>query len=516
MTDNPLWRLNAAGQSIWLDYIDRTMLRNGDLQRRIRDDALTGMTSNPTIFEKALAEGTAYDDQIRGATGDRTALELFELIATTDVRDACDAFQGVHERTGGNDGFVSIEVSPGAANDAVATISEATRLWATVDRPNVMVKVPGTAEGAKAVRQLIANGININITLLFSIAAYKAVIDAYIGGLEDRVAAGKDISKLHSVASFFVSRVDTEVDKRLDAAIKAAPDKQQALVRAQGQGGDRERQAGLQAVSDGDGERRDGRRSPRKGANVQRPLWASTSTKNPAYRDVMYVEELIGPDTVNTMPPQTIEAFRDHGVVARTVDADVDEAQRDDRRARAERHLDARRDRQVARRRTRQLREVVRDAHRRPSGEDEGARQRAGGALIASPDERLHDTTLLRYCRTKVVCTLGPSSASREALRSLVEAGMNVARINFSHSTHEQHAATIALVREVAEETGRPIAILGDLQGPRIRIGDLADADRARRRQRRRARAGGDGQGRRDSGHVRAARLKTCTSATAC
>jgi transaldolase len=327
MPDNPLWRLNAAGQSIWLDYIDRTMLRNGDLQRRIREDALTGMTSNPTIFEKALAEGSAYDDQIRGATGERTVLELFELIATTDVRDACDTFTGVHERTNGADGFVSIEVSPGAANDAVATISEATRLWATVDRPNVMVKVPGTNEGAKAVRQLIANGININITLLFSLAAYKAVIDAYVGGLEDRVAAGKDISKLHSVASFFVSRVDTEVDKRLDAAIKAAPDQQQALSALKGKAAIANAKLAYELFQAETS-------SPRwkalaaRGATVQRPLWASTSTKNPAYRDVMYVEELIGPDTVNTMPPQTIEGFRDHGIVARTVDAGVDEAQR--------------------------------------------------------------------------------------------------------------------------------------------------------------------------------------------
>ncbi|MGH7618987.1 MAG: transaldolase [Gemmatimonadaceae bacterium] len=331
MTDNPLWRLNAAGQSIWLDYIDRTMLRNGDLQRRIRDEALTGMTSNPTIFEKALAEGAAYDDQIRSATGDRTALELFELIATTDVRHACDAFQPVHTRTAGKDGFVSIEVSPGAANDAVATISEATRLWATVDRPNVLVKVPGTAEGAKAVRQLIANGININITLLFSLAAYKAVIDAYIGGLEDRVAAGKDISQLHSVASFFVSRVDSEVDKRIDALLKG-DDKQIArsarddLASLKGKAAIANAKLAYSLFQTETSSER-WKVLATKGANVQRPLWASTSTKNPAYRDVMYVEDLIGPDTVNTMPPQTITAFCDHGVVARTVDARVDEAQ---------------------------------------------------------------------------------------------------------------------------------------------------------------------------------------------
>jgi transaldolase len=326
MKDNPLWRLNAAGQSIWLDYIDRTMLRNGDLQRRIRDDALTGMTSNPTIFEKALAEGTAYDDQIRGAPGERTAMELFELIATTDVRDACDQFKGVHEQTKGADGFVSIEVSPASANDAVATISEATRLWATVDRPNAFVKVPGTAEGAKAVRQLIANGININITLLFSLAAYKAVIDAYMSGLEDRLAAGKDISKLHSVASFFVSRVDTEVDKRIDAGIKASPGKQAQLTALKGKAAIANAKLAYKLFQTEIDSAR-WKSLAARGATVQRPLWASTSTKNPAYRDVMYVEELIGPDTVNTMPPATIDAFREHGVVKRTVDDAVEDAQ---------------------------------------------------------------------------------------------------------------------------------------------------------------------------------------------
>jgi len=327
MAENPLQRLNAAGQSIWLDFIDRTILRNGDLQRRIGDDALTGMTSNPSIFEKALAEGTTYDDQIQAAESDLTAMELFELIATTDVRSACDAFAGVHEQTHGADGFVSIEVSPGAANDALATISEAARLWATVDRRNVMVKVPGTAEGAKAVRRLTADGINVNITLLFSIDAYKSVIDAYMAGLEDRIAAGKQIDTIHSVASFFVSRVDSEVDKRLEAAAKTSPDS--AVLKAlQGKAAIANAKLAYRLFQSEIA-------SPRwkalasQGATVQRPLWASTSTKNPAYRDVMYVEELIGPDTVNTMPPQTIEAFRDHGIVKRTVDAAVDESERD-------------------------------------------------------------------------------------------------------------------------------------------------------------------------------------------
>jgi len=327
MSDNALWRLNAAGQSIWLDYIDRTILRNGDLQRRIRDEALTGMTSNPTIFEKALAEGNEYDDQIRSAPGEHTAMDLFELIATTDVRDACDLFQGVHKRTDGKDGFVSIEVSPAAANDAIATISEATRLWATVDRANCFVKVPGTAEGAKAVRQLISNGVNINITLLFSLEAYKSVIDAYMAGLEDRLAAGKDITQLHSVASFFVSRVDTEVDKRLDAAAKAKPEKAKELNELKGKAAIANAKLAYKLYQEEiAGER--WKRLAAKGATVQRPLWASTSTKNPSYRDVMYVEALIGPDTVNTMPPATIDAFKDHGVVGRTVDVGVDDAQR--------------------------------------------------------------------------------------------------------------------------------------------------------------------------------------------
>jgi transaldolase len=327
VSDSPLKRLNAAGQAIWLDYIDRTMLRNGDLARRIRDDALTGMTSNPTIFEKALAEGNAYDDQIRSAAGDYTAMELFELIATTDVRDACDAFRATYDRTNGADGYVSIEVSPGAANDARATISEATRLWATVDRPNVMVKVPGTVEGAAAVRQLTANGINVNITLLFAIEAYKRVIDAYVAGLQDRVQGGKDISKIHSVASFFVSRVDSEIDKRLEAAVAKTPANQQTLKSLEGKAAIANAKLAYKLFQAEIA-------SPRwtalasSGATVQRPLWASTSTKNPAYRDVMYVEQLIGPDTVNTMPPQTIEAFRDHGVVARTVDAGLDDARR--------------------------------------------------------------------------------------------------------------------------------------------------------------------------------------------
>jgi transaldolase len=323
-----LQRLHDAGVSIWLDFIEREMLRNGDLQRRVRDESLTGMTSNPTIFEKALAEGGAYDDQIRTAPGDFTASELFELISTTDVRDACDIFSPVYEKEKGGDGYVSIEVSPAAAHELLATISEATRLWSTVDRPNVMVKVPGTEEGAEAVRRLIANGVNVNITLLFSLDAYRRVIEAYMAGLEERVTAGKDIKSIASVASFFVSRVDTEVDKRLDALSKSSsPEQRKQIDALRGKAAIANAKLAYRIFQKEFASAR-WKKLEAKGATVQRVLWASTSTKNPAYRDVMYVEELIGPHTVNTMPPQTIDAFAEHGNVNRTVDKNVDAAER--------------------------------------------------------------------------------------------------------------------------------------------------------------------------------------------
>ncbi|MFI5255793.1 MAG: transaldolase [Gemmatimonadales bacterium] len=328
MPDNRLRQLHDAGQSIWLDFIDRSILRNGDLLRRIRDDALTGMTSNPTIFEKALAEGTAYDDQLKGAPAGRTAMELFELVETSDVRDACDLFAPVYAETKGGDGYVSIEVSPGAANDSRATVAEAQRLWAMVDRPNVMIKVPGTTEGATAVRTLIGAGINVNITLLFAIEAHRRVIDAYLDGLEDRLTAGKPVSGIASVASFFVSRVDTEVDKRLDAiAATAAGTKRDQVLAMRGKAAIANARMAYKLFLDSFSGRRWSTLKA-AGAAPQRPLWASTSTKNPAYRDVMYVEQLIGPDTVDTIPPATIEAFRDHGRVARTVDADLPAAER--------------------------------------------------------------------------------------------------------------------------------------------------------------------------------------------
>jgi transaldolase len=320
MSKNRLQLLHEQGQSIWLDNIDRTILHNGDLERRIREDALTGMTSNPTIFEKALAEGAAYDEQLLAVDPGMTPAELFELVETTDVQRACDLFGGVYQATRGGDGYVSIEVSPGVANDCGKSVEEAIRLWKTVDRPNVMVKVPGTEQGALAVRDLISRGVNVNITLLFSLDAHACVIDAYMTGLEDRVARGEPIDGIFSVASFFVSRVDTEVDKRIDAMIKTA------------KGGDADRfrlLKGRAAIANARMAYRLFTRrfsEPRwkalagKGGRVQQPLWASSSVKNPEYRDVMYAEELIGPNTIDTMPPTLIEAFRDHGTVERTVD----------------------------------------------------------------------------------------------------------------------------------------------------------------------------------------------------
>lgn len=320
-----LHALHAAGQSLWLDYIDRDMLRNGDLARRIREDALTGMTSNPTIFEKALAEGAAYDAQVAALPAGLSDRDAFFAVAVADVRDACDAFRGVYDATAGGDGYVSLEVSPDLARDADGTVTEARRLWADVDRPNLMIKVPGTVEGAEAVRQLIADGINVNVTLLFSLDAHARVIEAYLAGLEVRAAAGLPVDRVASVASFFISRVDSAVDKALAARAAAHPEHAAACQALQGKAAIANARLAYRMV-------RDAFAGPRwaplaaLGARLQRPLWASTSTKNPAYRDVIYVEELVGPDTVNTLPPATLEAFRDHGEVRCAVTEDVEGA----------------------------------------------------------------------------------------------------------------------------------------------------------------------------------------------
>jgi len=327
MSTNRLQQLHDAGVSIWLDFIDRDLLSSGRLRRMIEEDFVTGETTNPTIFEKALAEGSAYDDQLSGAGRELAPAELFELVETEDVRAACDIFAEVYERTGGGDGYVSIEVSPAAANDADATVREAQRLWHAVDRPNLMVKVPGTAEGAIAVRQLIGQGINVNITLLFAINAHARVIDAYIAGLEDRLRGGNPIDRVASVASFFVSRVDSEVDKRLDAIAAAKPEAERGqILRLRGKAAIANAKLAYRLFeAKFSGERWE--RLAAKGARLQRPLWASTGTKNPEYGDTIYVEELIGPNSVNTLPPATLDAFRDHGEVRQSITEGLDQAQ---------------------------------------------------------------------------------------------------------------------------------------------------------------------------------------------
>jgi len=304
MTKNPLIVLGELGQSPWYDFITRDLITSGELKRLIEQDGLQGMTSNPTIFEKAVGGSEHYDDDIRRLSGQgRSPQEIFDAIAVTDVQTACDVFRPLHERSGEH-GLVSIEVSPAAANDSSVTIAEARRLWKSVNRPDLMVKIPGTKEGLPAVAQCLSEGININITLLFSVERYVEVIEAFLTGLERRAAAGQPIDRIRSVASFFVSRVDGKTDPELDRL------------------GDPKKLRGTAAIANACVayelfERRFG--EPRwkaleaKGARVQRPLWASTSTKDKRYPDIYYVEALIAPRTVNTIPPPTFDAYRDHG-----------------------------------------------------------------------------------------------------------------------------------------------------------------------------------------------------------
>jgi transaldolase len=321
--ESPIGKLAAERQSIWLDYMHRTMLKNGELKSLIEARGVRGATSNPTIFEAAIGKGDAYDDAIASpAMKGKDRVAIYEALAIEDIQAACDQFRPIFDMSEGNDGFVSMEVSPLLALDTAGTVAEAKRLWKAIARPNCMIKIPGTAEGIPAIRATLAEGININITLLFAVSMYERVIDAYLGALEERVAKGQDIAALRSVASFFVSRVDTEVDKRLEALGK--PGQTSPLM---GKAAIANAKMAYQLYTKHfEGPRF--RALMAKGAAVQRPLWASTGTKNPKYKDTMYVDELIGPDTVNTMPPATLEAFADHGTVARTVDRDVEQARR--------------------------------------------------------------------------------------------------------------------------------------------------------------------------------------------
>jgi len=323
--ENPLKGLLAYGQSPWLDFIRRNILQNGDLKKMIANDGLRGMTSNPAIFEKAITAGDDYNDIIKAPDAkSSTAMALYEKIAIRDVQDAADIFGAVHNETKGRDGYVSLEVSPNLAFDTQATLEEARRLWKTVNRPNVMIKIPGTPQGVPAIRQALEEGININITLLFAQSAYEEVAEAYSAALEARAGKGQDISHIASVASFFVSRIDSLVDSTIDTKLKTEADsaKKALLESLRGKvaiANARRTYAKYQEII----------ATPRwkalaaKGAQTQRLLWASTSTKNPKYRDVLYVEELIGADTVDTVPPATFDAFRDHGKLRNSLTEDV-------------------------------------------------------------------------------------------------------------------------------------------------------------------------------------------------
>jgi len=316
---NALHRLYAEqGQSPWIDFIDRDLIDSGKLAGMV-DDGIRGLTSNPTIFAKAVATGQ-YDELIRREieAGD-DAQQIYEQIATSDVGDAADVLRRVYDEADGTDGFASIEVEPNLADDTDATLARARELWAQLGRPNVMIKIPAAPAGIPAVQAAIADGINVNVTLMFSVDVYREVARAYVAGLRQRHERGEDISRIASVASFFVSRVDSKVDRMLTEA------GERAALEARGRAAIANARLAYEAFGEifGGDEFADLRAA---GAKVQRCLWASTSTKNPDYRDVLYVEELIGPDTVDTMPLETIEAFLDHGRVERTLDRDVNDA----------------------------------------------------------------------------------------------------------------------------------------------------------------------------------------------
>jgi len=330
---NAITALQRYGQAIWLDFISRKMITSRQLARLVEDDGVAGVTSNPTIFEKAINGSDDYAAQIediRRESPELPARQLYERLVTKDIQDAADVLRGTYDRTRGADGFVSIEVSPGVANDTNATVAEARHLWEIVARPNVMIKVPGTAAGVPAVRALTAEGINVNITLLFGRGMYEAVAGAYIEGLEDHgrlIDGDAAVDRIASVASFFVSRIDTAVDKLLDEKLQRATGAERQRL---------ERLYGKTAIANARLAYQSYKRifsGPRwealaaRGARRQRLLWASTSVKNPRYRDVMYVEELIGADTINTMPVETLAAFRDHGRARASLEADLQEAE---------------------------------------------------------------------------------------------------------------------------------------------------------------------------------------------
>lgn len=325
---NPLRALREAGQSIWLDYIHRDLLRSGEFARLVQE-GISGVTSNPTIFEKAIVESRAYDDALARLVAEgRAAEEIYEALITEDIRAAADTLRPVFDETRGADGYVSVEVSPLVAYDTAGTVQEVRRWCARIQRPNLMVKIPATREGIPAIEEMIAEGRNINITLIFSLGMYRQVIEAYLRGLERRAAGGQPVDRVASVASFFVSRIDTEADRRLEARAQAARDPAEAarVRELRGKVAIANAKLAYQAFREVFGSSRFAALRDR-GARVQRPLWASTSTKNPAYPDLLYVESLVGPDTVDTLPPHTLAALRDHGrITPGAVTQDLDGA----------------------------------------------------------------------------------------------------------------------------------------------------------------------------------------------
>lgn len=310
---NSLKQVGTLGQSIWLDYVRRDLIVSGELRRLIENDGVRGMTSNPSIFEKAIAESSDYDEDIRNmAIEGKSACAIYEALSLRDVRESADLFRPLYDESEGRDGYVSLEVDPHSAHDLKATIEEGRRIWAALDRPNVFIKVPATIEGLSAIRQLIGEGINVNVTLLFGLSRYRQAAEAYIAGIEDRTASGKSVNPIASVASFFISRIDTLIDPLLEKISAQGGTKAELSLRTLGQVGVASAKAAYRIQKElFNGDRF--KEAATRGARNQRLLWASTGTKNPVYSDVKYIEALIGPDTVNTIPRKTLDAYRDHG-----------------------------------------------------------------------------------------------------------------------------------------------------------------------------------------------------------
>jgi len=328
MKNNPLKQLETLGQSIWLDYIRRDLIASGNLRHLIEEDGLQGMTSNPSIFEKAIADSHDYDKDIRAmALKGKGYNEIYEALSQRDVQSAADEFRPLYDRTDGKAGYVSLEVNPHLANNTNGTIQEARRLWGDLNRPNVFIKVPATANGLPAIQQLVSEGINVNVTLLFGLPRYRQVVEAYIAGIEARTTQGKAVKHVASVASFFLSRIDALVDPLLEKLIAQGGKEADLAKKVRGQVASASAKMAYQIYKEIFGSNRF-KKLAAQGARVQRLLWASTGTKNPDYSDVKYIETLIGPDTVNTVPLETLDAYRDHGVPKASLEKDVADAAR--------------------------------------------------------------------------------------------------------------------------------------------------------------------------------------------